>query len=536
MAFLQPAIPTFQDTVMSDCVRQQIRALAESGGDQWLKKIQHGIEKEGLRVDGAGRLAQTPHPEALGSALCHSRITTDYSEALLEFITPVFDDIDNALGYLQNLHHYAYDRLGAETIWAASMPCHLQSAAEIPIAHYGSSNIGKLKSIYRVGLEHRYGKPMQAIAGIHYNFSLPEGFWAAFQQVLGDSAEPMAFQSASYFSLIRNFRRYSWLLLYLFGSSPALSRSFLGGDTHQLDQLDADTLYAPYATSLRMSDLGYTNQAQASLFVCYNTLDNYIETLSQAIRTPYAVYENIGIKVGGEYRQLNSNMLQIENEYYSDIRPKRVTLPAEKPVCALRARGVEYIEVRSQDINPFLPLGIDATQARFIDTFLVYCLLADRSELTEQECRWVQENNALTARRGREPGLLLQSTQGPRSLITWGQELLECLQPVAELLDSLHPGGLYQAALEQQGKKLADPELTPSAQVLTALRCQGLSYEAFALAQSQRHQQALQAEGVPEVFVSELEEFRERSLKEQRALEQDQSLDFDTFLARFMAQ
>ncbi len=521
---------------MSDCVRQQIRALAESGGDQWLKKIQHGIEKEGLRVDGDGRLAQTPHPQALGSALCHGRITTDYSEALLEFITPVFDDIDKALSYLQHLHHYAYDRLDAETIWAASMPCYLQSAAEIPIAHYGSSNIGKLKSIYRVGLEHRYGKPMQAIAGIHYNFSLPEGFWGAFQQVLGDASAPMAFQSASYFALIRNFRRYSWLLLYLFGSSPALSRSFFTDDSHQLDQLDADTLFAPHATSLRMSDLGYTNQAQASLYVCYNHLDNYIETLSQAIRTPYAVYENIGIKVDGEYRQLNSNMLQIENEYYSDIRPKRVTLPAEKPVCALRARGVEYIEVRSQDINPFLPLGIDATQARFLDTFLVYCLLADRSELSDQECAWVQENNALTARRGREPGLLLQSPRGPLSLISWGQELLDALQPVAELLDGLHPGGLYRVALEQQRRKLADPDQTPSAQVLAVLRDQELSYEAFVLAQSQHHQQQLQAGTLPEAFLSELQALRDSSLQEQQALEQDQRQDFDTFLAGFMAQ
>ncbi|MDK6792829.1 glutamate--cysteine ligase, partial [Escherichia coli] len=73
----------------------------------------------------------------------------------------------------------------------------------------------------------------------------------------GSTENERDYQSAAYIALIRNFRRYSWLLMYLFGASPALDKGFLRGRAHQLEELDGDTLYLPYATSLRMSDLGY---------------------------------------------------------------------------------------------------------------------------------------------------------------------------------------------------------------------------------------------------------------------------------------
>ena len=182
----------------------------------------HGIEKEGLRVDRSGQLSQRPHPEGLGSALTSSNITTDFSESLVELITPVYADPETAIDFLKDLHSFTYCHLGDELLWAGSMPCRIPDPALIPIARYGSSNIGQMKYVYRLGLEYRYGKMMQSIAGIHYNFSLSEDFWRALQTSLENTDDLRRFRSASYFKMIRNFRRHSWLLLYLFGASPAL--------------------------------------------------------------------------------------------------------------------------------------------------------------------------------------------------------------------------------------------------------------------------------------------------------------------------
>jgi len=291
-----------------------------------LSGIVRGIEKEGLRVTPESRVAQTAHQATLGSTLTHPSITTDYSEALLEFITPVLNGVEETVEYLSDLHTFTSRKIEQERIWPASMPCKLDGDASIPIANYGSSNVGTLKHVYRQGLGVRYGRIMQSIAGIHYNFSLPDSFWQAYQVKLNQQDPQVEqslqdFKSAHYFSLIRNFRRYSWILHYLFGASPVLDKSFLDGrkqEEHGLDRLLDNTYGLPYATSLRMSDLGYQNSAQEALHVSYGSLDDYVTTLAQAMKHKYDAYQEIGVKVDGEYRQLNTNVLQIENEYYSE--------------------------------------------------------------------------------------------------------------------------------------------------------------------------------------------------------------------------
>ncbi|MFZ3185316.1 MAG: glutamate--cysteine ligase, partial [Pseudomonas sp.] len=214
---------------MNSLLPRRLGLLAEPANLPLLNQCLHGIERECLRVDGAGQLALTPHPPALGSALTHAQITTDYSESLLEFITPAEPDAAQTLADLEQIHRAAYSQLGDELLWSPSMPCPLPSEEQIPIARYGSSNIGKLKYVYRQGLALRYGKSMQCIAGIHYNFSLPEAIWPLLQSLDGDQQSARDYQSARYIGLIRNFRRYSWLLMYLFGASPALDAGFLRG-------------------------------------------------------------------------------------------------------------------------------------------------------------------------------------------------------------------------------------------------------------------------------------------------------------------
>ncbi len=521
---------------MSKQLNQRLQQLIDSGQADVLKRLQHGIEKEGLRIDCNGRLAQTDHPQVLGSALTNSRITTDYSEALLEFITPVFNHVEQALEFLEDLHRFTYEKLDGETIWCGSMPCYLSGADEVPVGRYGDSNIGQMKHVYRLGLDNRYGRVMQTIAGIHYNFSLPDEFWPLYQSLCGDTRDLQDFQSASYFSLIRNFRRYSWLLIYLFGASPALSRSFLDKPPSELQLLDPKTLYAPYATSLRMSDLGYSNQAQASLNVCYNHLDNYVKTLTQAINTPYADYAAIGIKVGGQYKQLNSNLLQIENEYYSDIRPKRVVSSGEKPIRALQDRGVEYVEVRNMDINPYLPVGLDAQQARFLDTFLIFCLLLDNDEITDSECEQIKENHHRVVWQGRDPELKLITDSGEQSMLTMAAELLEQMLPVAELLDREQDRSCHIKSVVNQRQKLEDANLTPSGQMLSQMQQQQLSYDEFILQHSTQHHQRLKAEGLPDYRRQELMEQARQSLQEQRHIEQQPQLPFDEFLKQYFDQ
>ncbi|MFD2645771.1 glutamate--cysteine ligase [Pseudomonas japonica] len=520
---------------MSELLNRRLSLLGQGDNLSLLKQCLHGIERECLRVTEEGRLAQTPHPEALGSALTHEQITTDYSESLLEFITPAQTDPAQTLESLENIHRFAYSRLGGEYLWSPSMPCPLPAEEDIPIAWYGTSNIGQLKYVYRKGLALRYGRTMQCIAGIHYNFSLPEKLWPLLRDAEGGSGSDRDFQSSSYIALIRNFRRYSWLLMYLFGASPALDAGFLRGRAHQLESFDADTLFLPWATSLRMSDLGYQSNAQAGLTPCYNDLDSYTDSLRRAVATPYAPYVEIGTHQNGEWVQLNTNILQIENEYYSNIRPKRVTYTGERPIQALVARGIQYIEVRCLDINPFLPTGIDLPQARFLDAFLLFCALEDSPLLENGECGQCTGNFLTVVKEGRRPGLELLRDGQPVALKTWASELLARIAPLAELLDRAHDSDEHARALATQAAKVDDPALTPSAQVLASMTENQDSFARFALRQSQLHADYLRGQRLSADEEARFEAMTRTSLEEQARLEQQEVGDFDLFVGAYQA-
>ena len=301
--------------------------------------------------------------------------------------------------------------------------------------------------------------------------------------------------SEQYFALIRNFRRQAFLLLYLFGASPAVCSSFVqgresGGSTHGLQALNASTLYLPYATSLRMGRLGYQSDAQSALAVSYNGLGGYWDSLYGALTTPYPAYQAIGVQAAdGSYQQLADTLLQIENEFYGTIRPKRVIDPGERPLHALRERGVEYVEVRLMELDPFEPVGINAQTMRFLDVFLLHCLLHESPLDTPEEIAAVARNQHLTAQRGREPGLQLErvhgGVQGLVGLREWGLEMVAQFAPIAQQLDSVYGGGDYARAVEHALQGLQTPATLPSARVLRAMNEQhGGSFMAFARAQS----------------------------------------------------
>lgn len=528
---------------MTPTFEQRLLGLSAAGDGPLLAGGLKGLEKESLRVGLSGELARTPHPRALGAALTNRYITTDFSEALLEFVTPAHAASWETHQFLCDLHRFAYDRLGDELLWVASMPCRIGEERRIPLARYGRSNIGRMKTIYRRGLGYRYGRAMQTIAGMHFNYSLPPAFWPAYRETLaaketGDPGQSMdALRSDTYFGLIRNFRRFGWLLLYLFGASPALCRSFVGESRPSLPELDAETLFEPYATSLRMSDLGYSNKTQAKLRISLNRLDEYVADLTRAIEQPNPEYEAYGVRVDGRYRQLNANVLQIENEYYSPIRPKRVARSGERPTRALLRGGVEYVEVRSLDLNIFDPVGANLNQLRFIEAFLIYCLLEESPPLEPEGLAEAQENHALTARAGRDPSMYLRRDGRELPLADWAGELCEGVAAVAERLDRENGDTHYGDAVAAQAALVRDPEATPSGRLLGELVSTGQSFVEYALAAAVGHRDYFAAL-VPanEARIQELEREAADSHRRQREVEAADELPFEEFLARYFAQ
>lgn len=516
---------------------KRLSALVNSGQPEILQGGRMGVEKESLRVTGEAAIAQTPHPAALGSALTNENITTDYSEALIELVTPPFTASWELLQYLLDLHQFVYRHLGEECLWATSMPCNIDRDDSIPIAQFGSSNVAQMKTVYRKGLGLRYGRMMQAISGVHFNYSFPERFWEAFAALAQSREHGQQFISASYFNLLRNYRRYGWLVLYLFGVSPVVCKSFLAGRRLDLEDLDAGSVFLPHATSLRMSDIGYRNRNQAGLDVSVNSLAEYVRDLARAIKTPHPPYEALGVKVNGEYRQLNANILQIENEYYSYIRPKRVARSGEMPTKALQRAGVEYVEVRALDVSAFDPVGVNQHKLRFLEAFLALCLFKESPQIGAEEQAALDNNNLTVARRGREPGLALWRDGQPVSMKECARELLSEMTGLCEVLDRGDPNRPYAHALATQAAKIDNVALTPSARLMRELTETGESFFELAWRMSRSHKDYFLDLYTPNQ--ERLKEFATQaaqSLQKQRAIEASDRESFDDYLARYFAQ
>jgi glutamate--cysteine ligase len=514
---------------------RQLAGLVNAREPRVLTGGRKGVERESLRVLPNGRLAQTMHPAALGSALTNEFITTDYSESLIELVTPAFHESWELLQFLCDLHQFVYRHLGDELLWATSMPSNISSDAEIPIARYGRSNIAKMKEAYRLGLGHRYGRMMQAISGVHFNYSFPAQLWPVLAEIKQQHDSHQAFQSEQYFALLRNYRRYGWLILYLFGNSPCVSDSFVGGRDLGLQRFTPDTWYEPHATSLRMSDLGYRNKNQAGVKISVNSLDEYVRELSRLITVPHPPYEQIGVKVDGEYRQLNANLLQIENEYYSFIRPKRVVRSGERPTQALKRGGVEYVEVRSLDVSAFDPVGVNQNKLRFLEAFMALCLLKDSPPI-DRDDETLDGNHLLVAHRGRDPRLKLNRDGRMVPLRDWSMELLDSMLGICELLDQGNRQRPYTGALEAQTAKVLDVALTPSARTVAELQTTGQSFADFALQMSAAHKSYFLELHPPNE--KRLEQFRveaDESMQRKDAIEAADKLDFDHYLADYFA-
>lgn len=504
----------------------------------WLEKhytilegIQRGVERETLRILPDGTLSKTPFPREIGAALTHPWITTDFAESMLEFITPVNTNIEYMLTFLRDLHRYANVNIHDELMWPLSMPCFVAKEDDIILAQYGSSNEGLLKTLYRQGLKNRYGAMMQTISGVHYNFSLPLAFWQA-KDGIKDAEEGKEIISEGYLRIIRNYYRFGWVIPYLFGASPSVCGSFIK-DPDKLEQFAKQTngsCFLPYATSLRLSDIGYTNNAQKQLGITFNHLDTYVAGLRKATQTRSDEFSRLGIKVDGQYRQINDKILQIENEFYAPVRPKRVPRQDERPSDALLRGGIEYIEVRSLDINPFSPIGITEEQIRFVDLFLIWCALAPAPEMSSDELQCAKVNWNRVIMEGRKPGQIISmgcdSYREPLAKV--GHDLFSDLLRVADVLDHKDEKKRYRKVCERLDIMFDNPDLTLSARTLQAISDMGTAK--FGLALANQYKQQLNAEPLSVLTEGDFIYQKNQSLEKQIRKDLDQSIPFDEYL------
>ena len=517
----------------------RLESLHRNGQQGLLRGGLKGLEREALRLSGQGEIARTPHPSALGSALTHPWITTDFSEALIELITPPSASAADTLAMLSDIHSFVCQHLDDERLLATSMPIGISGDESIPLARFGRSNIGMMKHIYRRGLAWRYGSTMQAIAGVHFNYSVNEALWPVLQDLEQNRGSLQNFIDSAYFGVIRNMHRHGWLLIYLFGHSPALCKSFFHGREALADRfatLDRETLYRPNATSLRMSDIGYKNDTQTDLHISLNHVDEYIAGLEAATTHPFAPYAAIGVKVNGEYRQLNANILQIENEYYSSIRPKQVAMSGEKPTQALKKRGVRYLEVRSLDLNCFEPTGIALDQMLFLEAFLLLCLCMDSPPLTVDEATECSHNSLSVACCARGNDFRLLKGGQPVSIREWATPLLNPLLEIASILDEGDAGQAYRRCILRYFEAVGNPELTPSATILQALDSGGVSFAGFAMDLTRVHSDYWRQRGISREKSDEFVKAAENSWVRQAEIESSDTLDFDDFLQRYFDQ
>lgn len=519
--------------ILSYSFQQRLAIIAKQS--DLLEGIGRGVEREALRVGSRGELSEKSHPYAFGSALTHELITMDYAESLIELITPVAKNVDQLFAYLNDIHHYVATKLDEhEMLWPLSMPCFVTREEDIKIAQFGKSNIGMMKTIYRQGLKNRYGSMMQMIAGVHYNFSFPQKFWALWKTIHQSNLTGKALQSAGYLGLTRNYLRYGWVIPYLFGASATICKSFLhkGRETKlNFEKMGDDMVGVPYATSLRMSDLGYTSAAQAGLKINYNTLAGYCSSVRSILHKKIAKFESIGIKVDGKYNQLNDNILQIENELYSSIRPKRVQKKGETPLQALNDHGIEYMEIRSLDVNPFSNVGLTKQQVNFIDLFLIWSAIKGSAPLSDAEVSHFKSNFNDIVTDGRNPQLTLEIDGQTKSVAQWGAWMITELKELAVILDK--NTDCYGSAINNMAAQFEDPNLTTSARILADFKDKIPEHESLGSHLSREYKQQL-IDFPYSIYSAEyFENARKTSIEKRQQIEKNDTQNLDEFLSEY---
>lgn len=461
-------------------MEHELRHWPAGADRELLLQSEWGLEKESQRIEPDGTLALSPHPAAFGDKLTHPYITTDFAESQLELITPPLPGTKEVLERLSAIHDEVYAGLGRELLWPLSMPPVLPPEADIPIARYGPSPEGRAREAYREGLAARYGKKMQMICGLHVNFSYGRDLLARYGELRFPGLASEERRDALYFAAARNFLRYRWLLIYLFGASPTFDPSYGPVVDRELAVIEercpacsgAAAGYDRYATSLRVSRYGYANAFRTAGTVSFNSRAAYVDT----------------------FRRLLETELATESEWYSPIRLKSFAAKGESQLAAMERCGVKYMEVRLIDLDPHERTGIGLGRLDFLHLFLLFCLFHDSPPITEAECRTMQENHHLVSLFGRKPGLKLLRPDGSETLLVdWAGEILDRLAEIAEWAED--GSGRYREAVERERMKTRDVSLVPSAVMMREMAERGESFAEYGLRLAKKHKKIPLAEG-----------------------------------------
>lgn len=401
-----------------------------------------GIEWESLRAKDDGKLSLTPHPAVFGDKLTNPLITTDFSESQIEIITPTFDTIDDAFENFSLLSDMVNASLPRdEYLWFQSIPCILPYWDQIPIAQY--SEEGESSQKYREDLARRYGVKKQMISGVHFNFSFSERFLKKLYSLENDDLSFKDFKDDIYLKIARNYLRYCWLIIYLTGCSIGSHKTFSNDCIHLMDAKDDyGSYYSTRGPSFRNASCGYKNLKD--LYPSYNSVNEFVGDINSFI---------------------DNGDLSEAKELYTQIRLKPKN--PKDLLNSLKDSGIEYIEIRTLDINPFYQCGIVNRDMKFLHLFLIYMLVKDESDYLA----WQNEakiNEERTAESGYVDSMRLLRDGCEVTLKDWAYEIIN---EMYDMCDELKIDGFD--TLNLMMNRVLNPDFTYGKMLLSLIEQHG---------------------------------------------------------------
>lgn len=408
---------------------------------QELLKGNFGIEREGLRVDYEGKLSTNPHPEVFGYKMKNPYITTDFSESQLELITPTFSTTKETYNFLNALYDIVAMEIKDEYIWPQSMPAIIPEDKDIPIAQFCGCEEGQTARKYREELLLKYGGKRQLISGIHYNFSFNENIIKKLYENSSKCKDYKTFKDDIYLKVTRNYLRYRWLLIYLLGCTGVVHETYQEECVKQLKEISKGSFSNEGALSYRNSECGYKNKID--LYPNYNSVKDYVDSINKFI---------------------DEDFIDNHKELYAPIR-----LKAKDPKSLLNSLmndGINYLEYRSIDINPFEKGGIALNDLYFMNIFNLFLLIEDESNYEN----WQQEalnNQNIIATHGQNDVELIKDGKSI-SKVEWG---LEILNKIKVINDELQLG--YEEIIDDIRKRVEDYKETYTYKIIEKVKEEG---------------------------------------------------------------
>ena len=401
-----------------------------------------GIEWESLRARGDGELALTPHPELFGDKLKNPLVTTDFSESQIEIITPTFNTIDETFDTFSLIADLVNASLPYdEYLWFQSIPCILPYGDQIPIAQY--SGEGKSSQRYREDLAKKYGLKKQMISGIHFNFSFSDEFLKKIYELEESPLTFKEFKNNVYLKIARNYLRYCWLIIYLTGCSIGSHNTFSKDCIRLMDaEDDYGSFYSTKGPSFRNSSCGYKNLKE--LLPSYESVDAFVNDINSFIE--------------------NGDLSEAK-ELYTQIRLKPKN--PQDLLNSLKNDGIEYIEVRTLDVNPFYQCGLIRQDMKFLHLFLIYMFIKDETDYADWQ-REAKINEENTAEKAYVDSMRLLRDGKEVTLKSWASEIINEMYGMCEVM-----GVDEFNILNLMLNRISNPDLTYGKRLLLLIKEKG---------------------------------------------------------------